>query len=217
MSREPVDSGYAYHDSRPSYAHPYLWPAVVKVLERRAADLDKRVFEIGCGNGATANMLNELGYEVTGIDSSESGIRIAKAAFPHLDLSLGSAYDDLAGRFGTFPIVLSLEVIEHCYSPRKFAQTAFDLLDEGGMAVISTPYHGYVKNLALSVLGKWDFHFGVLDEGGHIKFFSRRTLRSLLSEAGFCDISFSRVGRVAPFARSMIALSRRPKADSDAP
>jgi len=200
---------YAYRDSRPSYSHSYLWPALVRIREREAAGLDKRIFEIGCGNGATANMLSHLGYEVTGIDPSESGIRIANEAFPHLDLSLGSAYDDLAGRFGTFPIVLSLEVIEHCYSPRMFAQTAFSILDEGGTVVISTPYHGYVKNLALSLLGKWDFHWGALDEGGHIKFFSRWTLEMLLADVGFKNISFTGVGRVPPLARSMIAVARR--------
>jgi 2-polyprenyl-6-hydroxyphenyl methylase/3-demethylubiquinone-9 3-methyltransferase len=154
-------------------------------------------------------MLHELGYEVTGIDPSESGIEKANEAFPQLDLSLGTAYDDLAGRFGTFPIVLSLEVIEHCYSPRKFAQTAFDLLDEGGLVVISTPYHGYVKNLALSVLGRWDFHFGALNAGGHIKFFSRQTLGMLLADAGFGEVDFTRVGRIPLLARSMIARARR--------
>ncbi len=209
VTGQPPSSEYVYHDSRPSYAHSYLWPAVVKILEREAVGLKKRVFEIGCGNGATANMLSELGYDVTGIDPSESGIRIANQAFPHLNLSIGSACDELAERFGSFPIVLSLEVIEHCYSSRKFAEVVYNLSDAGGIAVISTPYHGYLKNLALSVFGKWDFHFGALDEGGHIKFFSNRALGALLADIGFRNIGFVRVGRVPPIARSVIALARR--------
>jgi hypothetical protein len=39
---------------------------------------------------------------------------------------------------------------------------------------VSTPYHGYHKNLGLALSGKMDAHFTALWEGGHIKFFSIR-------------------------------------------
>jgi 2-polyprenyl-6-hydroxyphenyl methylase/3-demethylubiquinone-9 3-methyltransferase len=38
-------------------------------------------------------------------------------------------------------------------------------------SVISTPFHGYWKNIALAVSGKFDDHFTALWNGGHIKFF----------------------------------------------
>src|SRR6185312_11696355 len=104
---------------------------------------------------------------------------------PDLNLRVGSAYDDLRARFGTFPFVLSLEVIEHVYEPRRFAQAVFHLLEPGGLAIISTPYHSYLKNVALAVSGKMDSHFTALWDGGHIKFWSRSTLTVLLKEAGF--------------------------------
>lgn len=169
----------------------------------------RRVFEIGCGNGATANMLDALGYEVTGIDPSQSGIAIANKHFSHLGLFVGDAYDNLSETYGTYPIVVSLEVIEHCYYPRKFAKAFYDLLEEGGLGLISTPYHGYMKNVALAVLGKMDAHYTALWDGGHVKFFSELTLRKLLEEVGFRDIQFRRVGRIPPFAKSMIAIVRK--------
>jgi len=49
----------------------------------------------------------------------------------------------------------------------------------------------------------------VLWDGGHIKIWLERTLRTLLTEAGFRDIMFVRVGRILPLACSMIAVFRR--------
>ena len=105
---------------------------------------------------------------------------------------------------------MSLEVVEHIFDPRRYAKAIYDLLDEGGVAIISTPYHSYLKNVALAVSGKMDAHFTALWDYGHIKFWSTKTLHSLLAEAGFREISFRRVGRVPPLAKSMIALGKRP-------
>ena len=78
------------------------------------------------------------------------------------------------------------------------------------MAIISTPYHGYWKNLALAITGKMDAHFTALWDHGHIKFWSMKTLSELLYEAGFVNIRFERVGRIPPLAKSMIAVAYRP-------
>lgn len=77
------------------------------------------------------------------------------------------------------------------------------------MAILSTPYHGYWKNLTLAIFGKMDAHFTALWDHGHIKFWSMRTLTILLEEAGFRDIQFERVGRIPPLAKAMIAVARK--------
>lgn len=61
----------------------------------------RRLFELGCGNGSVANVLVERGWGVTGVDPSVEGIAQARAAYPGPRLECGSAYDDLAGRYGT--------------------------------------------------------------------------------------------------------------------
>jgi len=102
-----------------------------------------------------------------------------------------------------------LEVVEHLYDPRLYAKTMFDLVRPGGGVVVSTPYHGYLKNLALAASGKMDQHFTALWDGGHIKFFSIETLSRLLSEAGFVDLRFARAGRIPALAKSMICCARK--------
>lgn len=209
MTAEHDITGYEWKSAEPTDAHGVLVPAVLSILERLKSD-EKRIFDLGCGNGAVAYELSKRGWHVTGIDPSKEGIAQAKQHYPTLDLHQGSAYDDLAVQYGTFPVVLSLEVVEHVYAPRDYAKTAYSLLQPGGVAIISTPYHGYWKNLALAVTGKMDAHFTALWDHGHIKFWSMKTLRQLLEEVGLKVERFERVGRIPALAKSMIAIARRP-------
>ena len=202
-SKSPTE--YQYDDVSPTWANVYLWPILRKIIAEHSFPV-WRAFDLGCGNGATAQMVSVLGFDVTGVDISESGIAIGRNRFPHLKLNIGDVYDELADIYGQFPLVISLEVIEHCYDPRRFSKTFCNLISAGGVGVLSTPYHGYWKNLALAVAGKWDDHLDALEDGGHIKFFSVRTLRALLAEVGLNDVRFVRVGRIPTFAKSMIAI-----------
>jgi 2-polyprenyl-6-hydroxyphenyl methylase/3-demethylubiquinone-9 3-methyltransferase len=202
-------SGYRYSNAQLNHAHGYLLPSICAILESLELPNDqRRLFELGCGNGSVANYLAENGWEVVGVDPSIEGIIQANRNYPHLKLFHGSASDDLCGRFGRFPVVLSLEVVEHVYAPREYAKTLFNLC-EGGVAILSTPYHGYWKNLAMALTGRMDKHFTALWDNGHIKFWSMATLSTLLTETGFVDIRFHRVGRIAALAKSVIAIAKR--------
>jgi len=55
-----------------------------------------------------------------------------------------------------------------------------------------------------------DKHFTALWDHGHIKFWSINTLTELLTEVGFVDIKFRRVGRIPSIAKSMIAIAKKP-------
>ena len=205
---ENLNDEYRYHSADPTHSNGYLWEPLRRIVtEHKLADA--RIFEVGCGNGATSDMLSKLGYQVTAVDPSCSGIEHASSAYPHVSFHQGSAYDDLSSDYGTYPIVVSLEVVEHCFWPRKYAKCVYELLEPGGTAIISTPYHGYWKNLALALAGKFDHHWSPLWDGGHIKFWSEKTLSSLLAEVGFTSIEFVRVGRIPPLAMSMIAIARK--------
>jgi 2-polyprenyl-6-hydroxyphenyl methylase/3-demethylubiquinone-9 3-methyltransferase len=154
-------------------------------------------------------MLAGLGFDVTGVDVSESGIAQAKAAYPQVLAEVGSAYDDLVARYGSFDLVVSLEVIEHCIDPRAFVKTFLALIAPGGIGFLSTPYHGYWKNLALAIAGMMDAHYTALWDGGHVKFFSIATLGQLFGETGATDFRFLRVGRIPVLAKSMVCVVRK--------
>jgi 2-polyprenyl-6-hydroxyphenyl methylase/3-demethylubiquinone-9 3-methyltransferase len=174
----------------------------------------RRLFDLGCGNGSVAHRLSQRGWQVTGVDPSTQGIAQARQAYPGLDLHLGSGYEDLRSRFGSFPAVLCLEVLQLVYDPARFAGRLFDLLEPGGTALVAVQYHGYWKNLCLALLGKMDTHFDPLYLHGQIKFFSIRTLGLLLSQTGFEGIRFRRIGRLPLLAAVLLAVARRPAQSS---
>ena len=152
-------------------------------------------------------MLAAMGYSVLGIDPSRSGIEKAKRyESDRLQFQIGSTSDDLRARFGTFPVVVSMEVIEHCASAREFMDALKSLLAPGGVGVISTPYHAYLKNLLVIASGRFDRHFDPLWEGGHLKFFTNAKLRELFANSGFGRYEFHRIGRIPPLAKSVIAV-----------
>lgn len=207
MSKTNI-SGYQYAQANFVCAHEYLLPAIEAAM-RNFKITPSAAFDLGCGNGAVANWLASKGFDVSGVDPSTSGIKAANATYPSLNLQVGSAYDPLPELFGTFPFLISLEVVEHVYAPRDYVASVRDLLVPGGYAFISTPYHGYLKNLALALTGKLDQHFTALWDHGHIKFWSRSTLTQLLTEMGLEVLRIDRVGRIPPFAKTMLAIVQK--------
>lgn len=199
-----------YHHSGAglSFTFDYIGPVVFATLAANRL-FGKRVFEVGCGDGEFAAVLAQRGYAVTAIDPSESGVRHANMKWPHLAIHQRSDQDDLAAEFGTFPFVMSFEVIEHVYAPRMFLRRIHDLLMPGGRAIISTPYHGYLKNLVMAATGALDNHFQAAADHGHIKFFSVPTLCALMRECGLEPLSVHRAGRIAPLAKSMVIVASR--------
>ena len=198
---------YPYYDHSAGCTSVYLWDPVIQLMNSQSKA--RRVFELGCGNGAFADVLINRGYDYTGIDSSGSGVSIARRQNPGSSFDVFDINDDLVGRFGTFPIVLGLEVIEHCMSPVTFVRRFLEVMEPGGLGIISTPYHGYLKNVLIAVTNRFDAHVSPLWEGGHVKFFSKQTLSQLLAENGATDIAITTAGRIPPLAKSMIAVFRK--------
>jgi 2-polyprenyl-3-methyl-5-hydroxy-6-metoxy-1,4-benzoquinol methylase len=168
--------------------------------------INKFILDTGCGNGSLAVELIKKGFNVYGIDASDEGINIAKKNYPSRFFIQDLNFDKLPPELANikFDTILSTEVIEHLYDPRGYIKFCKNCLTGKGILIITTPYHGYLKNLFLSLANKWDSHHGPLWDGGHIKFWSRKTITKLLNEFGFEVITFSGAGRVPFIWKSMI-------------
>ena len=213
MIRDLVDvpattaEGYPYASAAAGHQHAYLLPALDLVLEK-CAPKGGNLFEIGAGNGFVANELARRGYTVSALEPSTTGVGIAQKQYPRAGVFRGSIYDNLGPYYGRYDFVFALEVIEHLYAPRELVVQAKKLLKQGGYICLSTPFHGYWKNLALALSNKFDKHFGPLWDHGHIKFWSATTLSQLLREGGFDVECVIYVGRVYPFSKSMVIYGR---------
>ncbi len=207
--RQHCDTASDYIHAQPNRSMNYLLTPLLRIL--RADPSIRRVFEIGCGTGDVAAALTGEGFEVVATDPSEDALRRARLKYPNLPLEDASVYDDqLAKRFGTWDAVVALEVVEHLYRPKLLGAAAYSLLAPGGLFVLSTPYHGYWKNLALALAGRYDEHFMPLRDHGHIKFWSKATISQLLDDSGFRSIAVTGAGRFRPFFKSMIVVARKP-------
>lgn len=170
------------------------------------------ILDLGCGNGALVNKLQSWGYDVIGIDPSITGLEVARERNPNVNFYQSSADPISLAKLNLplFDAVVSTEVVEHVYAPRLWAAAAHSVLKPGGILVCSTPYHGYFKNCAMAITGKLDSHFTALWDGGHIKFWSRQTLTTLLAEVGFEVVAFRGAGRLPFLWMSMLLVARKP-------
>ncbi|HUG73101.1 MAG TPA: class I SAM-dependent methyltransferase [Steroidobacteraceae bacterium] len=183
-------------------SHDYLLSPVLRLLERHGA---RRVLDLGCGNGALSGALASRQFAATGLDYSSSGIALARHNFPAAHFEQHDVTAPLpAAHVGAYDAVVSIEVIEHLLLPRLLVANALRSLRPGGLLIISTPFHGYLKNLALALTNGFDSHWHPLRDFGHVKFFSRATLEQLLSEAGLARLTAQTAGRFYPLSKSMI-------------
>ena len=173
-----------------------------------------RVLDVGCGNGSMTAAYVGRGYRAVGIDLSTSGLEMARKAHPKIRFEQLAADAQVLEKLGgeePFDLVVSTEVVEHLYDPRAYVAGCYAACRPGGRFICSTPYHGYLKNFLIGLMGKWDQHVPPLWDGGHIKMWSRRTLTQLLTESGFTNIQFRGAGRMPYLWMSMVVSGDRPK------
>ena len=201
---------YGFRNAQESHMHSRFMP----ILLALAGDVrpGMRVLDVGCGNGSTCGEFLRRHCEVVGVDLSIEGIEIARKTYPAGRFETLPADDRLLTnlREPPFDLVVSTEVIEHLYDPRAYACGCFRALRPGGRFICTTPYHGFVKNLLLALTNRWDAHASPLWDGGHIKFWSRRTLGTLLTETGFRTLQFRGAGRLPYLWMTMVVSCERP-------
>jgi 2-polyprenyl-3-methyl-5-hydroxy-6-metoxy-1,4-benzoquinol methylase len=199
---------FIWADSDCTPIHRLVTTPVVTALTAAGA---RNILDLGCGNGAFSAVLATKGFNVEGCDSSDSGLTIARRAYPNLPFFLYDIVNPLpSDRAERYDAVVCIEVVEHLLLPRQLVLNVSAALRPGGTLILTTPFHGYWKNLSIALLGGFDAHWHPLRDFGHVKFFSRRTLTQLVTEGGFVLHDFIRVGRIAPLACSMIVVAIKP-------
>jgi 2-polyprenyl-3-methyl-5-hydroxy-6-metoxy-1,4-benzoquinol methylase len=206
MSASNNVTSFGWQTSEPPPSHHILAPRILDICKKFRVH---KALDFGCGNGSLSRSLQKAGMEVTGCDVDVQGIEVAAQCTSQVKYVHLAGYED-PQKLGelNFDAVISTEVIEHLFLPRYLPRFARAVLRPGGYLIISCPYHGYLKNLAIALLNKWDSHHESLRDGGHIKFWSRKTLAQLIEAEGFQVLEFYGAGRWRFLWKSMIIVAQ---------
>jgi 2-polyprenyl-3-methyl-5-hydroxy-6-metoxy-1,4-benzoquinol methylase len=154
------------------------------LLQRVAAG--ERVLDLGCGDGAFAAELVRAGCAVTMADVADEALRRARARAPEAQAIMLAEGEPLPFDEDAFDVVWAGEVLEHVADVVGLLAEVRRVLRWGGRLLVSTPWHG-------RIVVATDAHFDPRSD--HLRFFSARTLRAVLVEAGFRDVDIRRAGR----------------------
>jgi SAM-dependent methyltransferase len=93
-----------------------------------------------------------------------------------------------------FDVVVCADILEHLPSPEELLAAIHKWLKPGGVLLVSLPNVANITVRLSLLLGRFSYaERGILDRT-HLRFFTKRTARALLEDAGF------RVNRIVPSA-----------------
>lgn len=165
-----------------------------------------QVLDAGCGTGEFVAFLHDLGFQVTGVELSEAAVTKARKRYLDADIRVASLEEPLPFTDAVFDVIWCTEVLEHMFDVHSTLAEFNRVLKKGGTLLLTTPYHGLVKNLAIVLLG-FDRHFN--PEISHIRFFTQATLARCLKRAGFVPVSWQGIGRSWPLWKSFFVEARK--------
>jgi SAM-dependent methyltransferase len=172
----------------------------------------EKALELGCGDGSTLAALKARGL-VRWAAGLEIEPRAAEAARARLDLVVVGNVESLpdAALPADLDLVLCLDVLEHLVDPWSAVRRLAGRLKPGGAIVACIPNLRHVGTLVPLILnGRFDYtDSGTLDRG-HLRFFTRASIRHLFEQAG---LSVQRIeapvaGRSALLDRLTLGLAR---------
>ena len=102
-----------------------------KIKKDKANSLEGlKILDIGCGGGLISEPMTRLGAKVTGIDASEKNINIAKMHSKESGLNINyiNASPEKLKDFGSYDVILNLEIVEHVDNVDLYVKSCQKLL-----------------------------------------------------------------------------------------
>lgn len=167
------------------------------------------VLDVGCGNGNLLFQLREQFNTLIGLEYSPHRLEQAKLNLVDENFIpvLGSAEDMGKIESDSIDCIVSADTIEHVPDVYMAVAEFYRVLRPGGRLIINTPNIAFLKKRALLLIGRFPstsqpnegMGNDILFDGGHLHYFTFRSLSLLLKRSGFSvdqSIGFGKFGRV---------------------
>jgi 2-polyprenyl-3-methyl-5-hydroxy-6-metoxy-1,4-benzoquinol methylase len=151
-----------------------------------------RVLDVGCGEGAFSAAMADAGAKPIAVDVADEPLRRLRGRFPQLtDVRRAQAGEPLPLADGEADAAWAGEVIEHVVDVGAFCSELRRVVKPAGPLILTTPDHPrrLLARFALRPQA-FDEHFSPYAD--HLRFFTARTLRRVLDDAGFATVAMTR-------------------------
>ena len=142
----------------------------------------RRILDVGAADGIVSRRLTERGWRVTGLEGDPA---LAQAGARHCERMLTANLNrEIPEVAGPFDAILYGDVLEHLVDPLRVLVELDRALVPDGFVMISVPNIAHLYIRLLLLVGRFDYiDRGILDDS-HLRFFTERSLRALIADAG---------------------------------
>ncbi|MGD9346587.1 MAG: class I SAM-dependent methyltransferase [Candidatus Aminicenantes bacterium] len=134
------------------------------------------LLDVGAATGILMHLARKKGWDTEGIEPSSWAVAVAKEKYGLTLMDGGLETVALKSQFYT--AVTLVDFIEHISHPLPALAKIHDSLVPGGTICLVTPD---IQSLAANAMGKAWWHFRL----GHLAYFSKKSLLTLLDRSGF--------------------------------
>jgi len=173
--RSVADSPYQCKKSDVYSSHSFI-------LEFAGQGNGRRLFDVGAAHGYLAGALRSQGFQVTGIEADPV---LGKEAANHCDEFLLLDLDEPLPSFNEpYDVMVFGDVLEHLKDPASVLREFVGNLRDDGTVIVSLPNVANIYVRLNLLFGRFDYQDRGLLDRTHLHFFTRKSFRRFMSEAG---------------------------------
>ena len=164
-----------------AHAKIMAFKSQIKEIEKLINLKNKKIIDIGTGNGYLLEALKNLGCNCYGTEISEYSAEVSSKKFPGKIFEGELKNAEYKNEF--FDVIFLTDVLEHLNNPSETISEARRILKSDGLIFIISPN---AESITRKIFGKRWFQF----KYEHIFYFNRKSLNYLLQKEGFEIIKF---------------------------
>lgn len=166
----------------------HRWSVIERLLSNR--DDIVSIVEVGCGQGALSCRL-AVDHDYRGYEPDGASFRVASERLSRFDRAEVREEELPSSPDRQFDALVAFEVLEHLDQDQRAARAWVDWIRPGGSMLVSVPSNP-------DRFGPWD------EAVGHLRRYTRSSLRSVLESAGLIDVRMWATGMPLGYATEAV-------------